>query len=165
MLADIITACRIVCSAVLLFLPALSPAFYIVYLIGGFTDMIDGTIARKMGTASAFGAKLDSVADFSFILVCLLKILSVVEIPRWLWIWILLIALIKIISVASGFVRWGKFIGEHTILNKAMGFPLFVLPFTLKVIPLQYSGGFLCIIATVAALQEGYYIWTGQEKR
>ena len=55
-MANIITACRIVCSAVLLFLPALSPAFYIVYLIGGFTYMIDGTIARKMGTESAFVA-------------------------------------------------------------------------------------------------------------
>lgn len=164
-MANIITACRIVCSAVLLFLPALSPAFYTVYLIGGFTDMIDGTIARKMGTESAFGAKLDSVADFSFIIVCLLKILPVVELPRWLWIWILLIALIKISSVVSGFVRWGKLIGEHTILNKAMGFLLFVLPFTLKVIPKEWSGGFLCIMATVAALQEGYYIRTGQEKR
>lgn len=164
-MANIITACRIVCSAVLLFLPALSPAFYTVYLIGGFTDMIDGTIARKMGTESAFGAKLDSVADFSFILVCLAKILPAVEVPRWLWIWILLIALIKFNNVVSGFVRWGKFIGEHTILNKAMGFLLFVLPFTLKIIPLQYSGGFLCIIATIAAFQEGYYIRTGQEKR
>ena len=164
-MANIITACRIVCSAVLLFLPALSPAFYTVYLIGGFTDMIDGTIARKMGTESAFGAKLDSGADFSFIMVCLLKILPVVELPRWLWIWILLIALIKISSVVSGFVRWGKLIGEHTILNKAMGFLLFVLPFTLKVIPMEWSGGFLCIMATVAALQEGYYIRTGQEKR
>lgn len=164
-MANIITACRIVCSAVLLFLPALSPAFYIVYLIGGFTDMIDGTIARKMGTESAFGAKLDSVADFSFIMVCLLKILPVVVLPRWLWIWIMLIALIKISSVVSGVVRWGKLIGEHTILNKALGFLLFVLPFTLKVIPMEWSGGFLCIMATVAALQEGYYIRTGQEKR
>lgn len=164
-MANIITACRIVCSAVLLFLPALSPAFYTVYLIGGFTDMIDGTIARKMGTESAFGAKLDSVADFSFIMVCLLKILPVVVLPRWLWIWIMLIALIKISSVVSGVVRWGKLIGEHTILNKALGFLLFVLPFTLKVIPMEWSGGFLCIMATVAALQEGYYIRTGQEKR
>lgn len=164
-MANIITACRIVCSAVLLFLPALSPAFYTVYLIGGFTDMIDGTIARKMGTESAFGAKLDSVADFSFIMVCLLKILPVVVLPRWLWIWIMLIALIKISSVVSGGVRWGKLIGEHTILNKALGFLLFVLPFTLKVIPMEWSGGFLCIMATVAALQEGYYIRTGQEKR
>ena len=164
-MANIITACRIVCSAVLLFLPALSPALYIVYLIGGFTDMIDGTIARKMGTESAFGAKLDSVADFSFIMVCLLKILPVVVLPRWLWIWIMLIALIKISSVVSGVVRWGKLIGEHTILNKALGFLLFVLPFTLKVIPMEWSGGFLCIMATVAALQEGYYIRTGQEKR
>ena len=164
-MANIITACRIVCSAVLLFLPALSPAFYTVYLIGGFTDMIDGTIARKMGTESAFGAKLDSVADFSFIMVCLLKILPVVVLPRWLWIWIMLIALIKISSVVSGVVRWGKLIGEHTILNKALGFLLFVLPFTLKVMPMEWSGGFLCIMATVAALQEGYYIRTGQEKR
>lgn len=33
----------------------------------GFTDMIDGTIARKLGTESEFGSKFDTVADIVFV--------------------------------------------------------------------------------------------------
>ena len=44
-MANIITGCRILCSIFLLFVPVLSPIFYFLYLVAGFTDMIDGTIA------------------------------------------------------------------------------------------------------------------------
>lgn len=37
--------------------------------------MMDGAVARKTGSVSKFGSKLDSVADFVFIVVCLIKIL------------------------------------------------------------------------------------------
>lgn len=56
--------------------------------------MIDGTIARKTGAVSEFGARLDTVADFVFMLVCSIKILPLMHIPVWLWISI--IALITI---------------------------------------------------------------------
>ena len=49
-MANIITGSRILCSILLLFVPTFSPAFYMLYLIAGFTDMIDGTIARKTHT-------------------------------------------------------------------------------------------------------------------
>ena len=44
-MANIITGCRILCSIFLLFVPVLYPIFYFLYLVAGFTDMIDGTIA------------------------------------------------------------------------------------------------------------------------
>ena len=44
-MANIITGCRILCRIFLLFVPVLSPIFYFLYLVAGFTDMIDGTIA------------------------------------------------------------------------------------------------------------------------
>ena len=65
-MANIITGIRIICSIALLFCPTLSGAFYSLYIIAGFTDMIDGTIAIKTGTVSEFGSKLDTVADFIF---------------------------------------------------------------------------------------------------
>ena len=37
--------------------------------------MIDGTIARKTGAVSNFGSRLDTIADFVFMLVCSIKIL------------------------------------------------------------------------------------------
>jgi Phosphatidylserine synthase len=62
-LANFITAIRIICGVVVLFFPAFSNWFYIIYLLGGFTDAIDGTVARKLGQTSVFGARLDTVAD------------------------------------------------------------------------------------------------------
>ena len=64
-IADLITAVRILCSAALLFCPAFSLSFYILYLAAGLSDMIDGSVARNTGTASEFGAKLIKlIADF-----------------------------------------------------------------------------------------------------
>ena len=36
--------------------------------------MIDGTVARRMGNATEFGARLDTVSDFVFMTVALKKI-------------------------------------------------------------------------------------------
>ena len=162
-MANIVTGCRILCSIGMLFFPAFSLGFFILYLICGLTDMVDGTIARKINTASEFGAKLDSTADFIVVAAALLKILPVLAISCWLWLWILGIALVKIANVISGFVHEKRFMVEHTILNKMTGFLLFLLPLTVLFIELKYSAVVVCFVATFAAIQEGYYIWTGRE--
>ncbi|MBQ6440264.1 MAG: CDP-alcohol phosphatidyltransferase family protein [Mogibacterium sp.] len=72
-MANIITGIRIVISVMLLFCPALSPVFLIFYIIAGIADMADGAVARKTGTVSEFGSKLDTVADAVFVAVCLIK--------------------------------------------------------------------------------------------
>ncbi len=159
-MANIITGFRILFSAVLLFLTAFSPEFYVLYCLTGFTDMIDGTIARKTDTVSEFGSKLDTVADIVFVSVCLIKLLPKLAIPVWLWICIGVIALIKVINIISGFVVQKKFVAKHTIMNKVTGALLFILPLTLSVVDLKYSGGFVCAIAVFAAVQEGHLIRT-----
>ena len=100
-MANIITSCRILCSILLLFVPAFSPMFYILYLVAGFTDMIDGTIARKTGTANEFGSRLDTLADIVFVVVCMIKLFPVLIIPTWLCIWIGVIAIIKVFNIIS----------------------------------------------------------------
>lgn len=40
--------------------------FLIIFIIGGLTDILDGAIARKFKITSAFGSKLDSIADYIF---------------------------------------------------------------------------------------------------
>ena len=103
-LANLISGTRILCSAALLICPAFSASFYVLYLMAGLTDMIDGAVARMTGTTSEFGAKLDTAADFVFVAVCLWKLLPSLAVPLWLWIWIVLIALIKMINTISGYV-------------------------------------------------------------
>ena len=48
--------------------------------------MIDGTVARKTEAVNKFGARLDTFADFVFVLVCSIKILPTIHIPVWLWV-------------------------------------------------------------------------------
>lgn len=163
-MANIITSCRILCSIVLLFFPVFSPVFYVLYLTAGITDMIDGTVARKTNTVSEFGSKLDTIADFVFVVVCLMKLFPVLKVPDWLQVWIGIIAVIKIINIVSGFLVQKRFVAEHTLMNKLTGLMIFVLPLTFFIIELKYSAAVVCAIATFSAIQEGHYIRIGKIK-
>ena len=163
-MANLITGIRVLASVGLLFCPALSPSFFALYLLAGLTDMIDGPVARKTHTATAFGAKLDTAADILFAAVCLVKLLPVLNIPLWMFIWIGLIALIKIMNIVSGFVIRKRFVSVHTPMNKATGALLFLLPLTVSCIDLRSTAPFVCAVATFAALQEGHLIRTGRRE-
>lgn len=162
-IANIITGCRIFGSALLLFFPVFSVQFYILYLFCGFTDMIDGTIARKTNSTSEFGSRFDTVADFVFVAVSLIKILPVIQLPKFLWIWLSIIAIIKFSNIMMGIIYKKKLISSHTIMNKITGMLLFLLPLTLHIIELKYSSVVVCSIATFSAIQEVYYIKIGRE--
>ena len=162
MLANVITGCRILFSAIIFLAPMFSPVFYGCYLAAGFTDMIDGTIARKLGTDGEFGEKLDTMADIVFVAAAAYKILPVMEMPNSIWIWIGVIALIKIINIISGFVVAKQFVSVHTVANKITGLLMFVLPLTIEVVELRYSALSVCMVATFAAIQEGHFIRTGK---
>lgn len=154
-MANIITGIRILCGIALLFFPVFSPVFYILYIVAGLSDMMDGTIARKTGSTSEFGSKLDTAADLVLVIICLIKMIPVLDIPVWIMIWIAVIALIKVVNIISGFIIRKEFINTHTVMNKITGFVLFLIPLTVSFIDIRYSGIFVCALATFAAVQEG----------
>ena len=160
--ANIITGFRIVLSAALFFCPVFSPEFYILYLAAGITDMTDGTVARKTNTVSKSGEMLDTIADLIFVAVCFIKLIPVLDIPLWLYIWLAVIVLIRIVNIISGFVIQKRFIILHTTTNKLTGALLFILPFTLQFVDLSYSAAIVCFIATFAVAQEGHCIRAGK---
>ena len=157
-MANIMTGVRIVLSGALLFLPALSPAFIALYAAGGLSDMIDGAVARRTGTVSEFGSQLDTIADIVFVAVCLIKVIPVLVVPIWLYIWIAVIAFIKMANIAAGYTRQKEFISVHSVINKVTGGLLFVFPLTLTFIDLRYSAAAVCMFATAAAIQEGFTV-------
>ena len=144
--ANAITGSRILLSLILLFLRPLSPGFTAVYLLAGLTDMVDGTIARKTKTASAFGAKLDAVADLCFFMAAAYKVLPVIRLPFWALAWGAAIAAVK----AGNFALCRGIPAAHTFANKAAGLSLFLLP----LIRSDCAAFPVCAIATFAALQE-----------
>ena len=164
-MANLITCIRILCSIALLFCPVFSPTFYALYIVAGVSDMADGAVARKTGTVSEFGSKLDSAADLAFVAACLIKLIPLMELPTWLMIWIIAIAAIKAVNLISGFVVQKKAVVLHTVMNKVTGLLLFVLPLTMRFVDLMYSGAVVCAVATFAALQEGHLIRTGKGEK
>lgn len=154
-MANFITCIRIVCGIILLWCAPLSPAFYTLYIIAGLSDILDGWIARVTNTESELGAKLDSAADFFFVVVCLIKLLPALTIPLWIYVWTGIIAAIKLRNIVLGIILHKQFMAVHSFANKLTGALLFALPFTLSLIEIQYSATFVCIIATFAAIEEG----------
>lgn len=162
MMANVITGLRILLSMGLLSCPVFSPVFYTLYMISGLSDMADGIIARKMNSVSEFGSRFDSIADFVFVVVCLIKILPVIDIPIWLYIWTAVIALIRSLNIMTGYALQKRFVAVHSTMNKVTGVLLFMLPLTLSIVPLIYTGIPICSVATFTAVEEGYFIRTGR---
>ena len=159
-IANIITGSRIVLSLPLLLVPLTSAWFYALYLLCGLSDMVDGTVARRTKGASEFGARLDTVSDFVFMTVALIKFVPYLRVSVWLWIWIGVIAIMKLGNAVWGFVRTKKLILPHTVLNKVMGLLLFLLPMTVSFIELTYILPFVCAVATTAAIHEVYVTYS-----
>ena len=160
-MANVITGFRIACSIALLFFPAFSPTFYVLYLLAGVSDIADGAVARRTGTVSEFGSVLDTAADLVFVVACMVKLIPVMQLPTWLILWIVGIAAIKGINVISGYVMRREAVTLHTAMNKVTGMLLFALPLTLALADVSYGGAFVSAVATFAAIQEGHLIRTG----
>ena len=164
-MANILTGIRIICGLLLLFFPAFSKWFYVFYLLGGFTDAVDGTVARRLGKATDFGARFDTAADFVFALAVIGKISGILHLPVWLLLWIGLIVLIKVANIAAGAIKYRRFVAVHSALNKVCGAAAFVL------LPLLGSASAwqakaaasisVCVLATAAAIHEGCLVRSG----
>ena len=168
MAANVITGIRIVCALVLIFCPTFSTGFYVLYIVGGISDVLDGIAARHHGKATRFGAQLDTAADIVFTGIALVKVVRAVWIPVWLILWIAGIAVIKGVNIICGFVIAKRFVSEHTVMNKICGILLFALPLCIGQIPRQLAAVYIlltCAAATFAALQEGHDIRAGKEIR
>ena len=166
MTANWITGIRIVCAPALIFCPTFSKAFYVLYILGGASDVLDGIAARRLGKATKFGAQLDTIADTVFFAVVILKTVRAVPVPLWIILWIVCIAVIKCVSVIVGFLLHKRFVSDHTVMNKICGGLLFVIPLCVGRLPRRMGTILMiltCVTATAAAVREGHDIRTGKE--
>lgn len=152
--ANIITFLRIPLAIAMLFSPPFSVLFWGFYFCGGFTDIIDGFVARKLNQESALGAKLDSIADFVFAGVVAIFVVINIEIPIFLWLCILCIALLRFVSYGIGFYKYHTFAPLHTYTNKITGALIFMAPIFYSVWGLVVMSLILCIMAFASALEE-----------
>lgn len=145
---------RILFSFLLLLLKPLSVPFFILYTLCGISDIGDGYMARQLKVTSKVGALLDSIGDFVFIGIVLITLIPVLEIPEWLFFWILLIALIRMCSLLVGWIRFKTAAFLHTYANKMTGFLLFCFPLFIGTLGIRRTGIVVCVIATLSAAEE-----------
>lgn len=130
--------------------------FYPLYLLGGLTDILDGIVARKTGTQSTLGARLDTLGDIMLCAgICLVLWLWVgASLTPFLW-WAAAIALMRLLVSALARVKYGRWASIHTIGNKLTGFCLFALPFAVPAGKLLAPAlFFVCLLATLSAAEE-----------
>ena len=154
------SASRIVLCLPLLLVDAMTLPFWVLYLIAGLTDILDGFLARRWGVESKFGARLDSLADFVFVLAVGYKLFPWLKLPAALWMMIGLIAVVKASNAVSAYIVRHKIEFLHTKANKLTGFLLFVGMMTIGqsyFIPVAWI---IACIALFAAIQEGHFIRT-----
>ena len=164
-LPNLLSASRIALCLPLLLVDAMTVPFWVLYVVAGVTDMLDGFLARRWGVESRFGARLDSVADFVFVLAVGYKLFTWLKLPAALWMMIGLIALVKIVNAVSSYVINHKVEFLHTRANKLTGFLLFVGVMAIGqsfFIPVAWT---IACIALFAALQEGHFIHSKQNRR
>ena len=77
----------------------------------------------------------------------------------------MIIALIKIINIISGYIAQRKLVAVHSVMNKVTGVLLFILPLTFPIVPLKYLAIPVRAVATFAAVQEGHFIRTNTDRK
>ena len=155
---NILSASRIALCLPLLLADAMTVPFWVLYVIAGTTDMLDGFLARRWGVEGKFGARLDSLADFVFVLAVGYKLFPWLKLPATLWVMIGLIALVKAINAVSAYLVRQRIEFLHTKANKLTGFLLFIGMMTIGQSYFVPVAWVIAYIALFAAIQEGHII-------
>ena len=150
-LANIISGSRVLCAAALLLCSEFSALFVSLYTYCGFSDLIDGPVARKTTSVSVLGTHLDTAGDvLTYSAMAKILVFSI-DIPIWAFIWFGFILAGFLTSAVISKVRKGKFYFVHTLFCKIMGGVFFVLPFVITRIKVYVCALVLCSVSSVAA--------------
>ena len=153
-LPNVITTLRIIFSPILLFINPLTPLFLLIYIILGFSDVLDGYLARTSKVTSRLGATLDSFADAMFFVVLLVVFMPRVKLPLEIFAWVIGIAFVRFGSLAIGFYKYHAFAFLHTYANKITGLLLFCFPLLYFSTGIKTTSLIICICASISAIEE-----------
>lgn len=132
------------------------------YLLCGISDLADGYLARLYRLETGFGAKLDSLADFIFLVVTLLLVVNYIYLDAAMIFFLLVITLIRLanfVLTRMKFKQWGLL---HTYSNKATGLIIFIsIPVFVHYGSIPHAwASFLAVAAVISSLEEGLILLT-----
>ncbi|MDR3262859.1 MAG: CDP-alcohol phosphatidyltransferase family protein [Clostridiales bacterium] len=166
---NILSALRIVLALLLLLWAYLDQpiVFVINYLVCGVSDAIDGPLARKYNATSDLGAKLDSLADFTFFCLTFVALIFVMKftIDTNTLLCVFIAAAFKLFNFIVTKVKFKQYNIMHTIGNKFGGLclfssvPVFVLLNGFNIIALIV----LASLMILPAIEESIILFTTKE--
>ena len=126
-LPNILSISRIILSPLLFLLKNNRYVLFLIIVIIGLTDVMDGYFARKYKSQTTMGAWLDSISDFIFYIVLVIYTLLVeFEVIEALKYYVIIIVIIKVSTLTIGFIKYKRFGFLHTLGNKITGIILFL---------------------------------------
>jgi phosphatidylglycerophosphate synthase len=153
-IANYISIARIFIALALALVELLSITFFAIYLVCGISDVFDGYIARKTGSTSILGDKLDSVADLIVVVVLIVVLYPIINPALKIIVWIIIIGIIRVVSMMVVFVKYKTFEILHTHGNKIAGLLLYAFPLTLAFVQSDVLMYIICVIAICSAIEE-----------
>ena len=123
---NILSFLRILLSLNIFFIWYKSYILLSIILIIGFTDILDGFIARKFNQKTIVGAWLDSIADFVFYISLIIIIIYDINKILELKYFFIIILILKILSIIMCFIKYKKIGFLHTLGNKITGIIIFI---------------------------------------
>lgn len=154
MLPNLLSATRLALSPALVFVPAHSTAFFVLYALCGLTDLFDGLAARRLNAQTRRGAALDSAADTVLAAALLAVYVPLLNLNKIICIWICAIAAVKALTLACAAIKFRTFGFVHTLANKAVGLLLFCTPLIFLAVGGKAVNMLLCGAASLAAAEE-----------
>ncbi|MGI6607482.1 MAG: CDP-alcohol phosphatidyltransferase family protein [Erysipelotrichaceae bacterium] len=164
---NIVTVLRIIGTVILLPLHTNSDIFLVIYTFTGFSDVLDGYLARKLNAESELGSKLDSAADLLFYATVLIKLLPDlwVRLSRKIWILVCVVVMLRLFDYLYFAFKFGELSSTHSILNKMTSIGLFGIPFLIKFEIINLYCWIAAIVSLVATLYEIYMHWKSTKEK
>ena len=140
---------------------------FLLFVIAGFSDGLDGYLARHYGWTSRFGSVIDPLADKFLLMSCFATLVWLGNIPLWLF----AIVLFRDLWIMSGVVAYHFLIGQPEFTPRALSklntflqiLLVGLLLFSLSIIPLSplllNVIGFLVLLTSVLSFIEYTWIW------
>ena len=155
-IANLITFLRIPLALGMLFFPVFSPKYYLFFTLAGFTDAIDGPLARKMGTNGKLGAQIDSIADLTFYLIALAKMVpyAIRNLNRAASIMLIVVLALRLFCYTTEIIKFKRLVSLHTYMNKATSVSMFTVIYLIPFIGISIPCIIGCSFALLAVAEE-----------
>ena len=159
-LANIITLFRLIGGLALIPFDVSDQSFLIIYALCGFSDCVDGFVARTLKITSDLGRKLDSISDLVLYSVMLIKVWPLLTdtLSHSVILAILGLMAFRAILMALYGISRHHLLSTHSLFNKITSIMMFFLPFALLTDYGKYYCYALMAVGALAIVYEIYYI-------